>query len=619
MKKIILLILLFPTFVFADAVIFSGNDVLALKPSLDLFHTSKVMGINVNPTAGGGVAAPLSSIAMNYTTGNVYFKTGAGNTQWTQASAGSFANTFLSNLTSPTAINQNLLAGTDATFNIGAASGVSRFKDIYASENIIAGYFPVAGGQTFIGLMNGSFPTLEFYAGGADAYRVYTDGLGVTIGDVGLSQPLAIFDDSSSTLKNLSNVTFFHGSSSGVEVLSNIQINDSGSANHIKFSVPSLAGNTDYILPATDGSAGQFLSTDSFGNLSWASGGGGGGANTALSNLASVSINTSLIPQANIDLGNAANLFRFIFVNGWLDSGGNELIDVSRTLISPTGRTQLDWSVNNIINTNFSSLTGVEDIDFVSLAGVHTIKTNDETSTPSDPLNIRTGSAMGTDGSGTFNFFTGDVVDGTGGDLYFQTGFASGIGVRGNIDLRAPNVNIGAGDGTNPATLNLYNVVGTQTVNIKAPDALAATWQFTLPPDAGTASYAMTTDGTGITTWSPVLLQNMNWITSGTAPTATVQASAGTGATCTIANATDTAGHVTITTGTVGVSTGSYCTVTFASANPNSTTCVLTPASSAISTSVYVTQSTSAMNINFAVAGGITTTYVINYMCLGTP
>lgn len=79
-----------------DAVIFSGLDVKALKYNLDLFGRSKVMGLNVDPTAGGGVAAPLASIGMDYLTGEVFFKNGPGNTDWinvTDAITGP-ANTF---------------------------------------------------------------------------------------------------------------------------------------------------------------------------------------------------------------------------------------------------------------------------------------------------------------------------------------------------------------------------------------------------------------------------------------------------------------------------------------------------------------------------------------------
>lgn len=75
---------MFTRVVYGDAVIFSGNDVKALKQNLDLFGTSKLMGTASDPSSGGGLAAPLSSIAMNYVTGIGYIKTSAPNTGWSR-------------------------------------------------------------------------------------------------------------------------------------------------------------------------------------------------------------------------------------------------------------------------------------------------------------------------------------------------------------------------------------------------------------------------------------------------------------------------------------------------------------------------------------------------------
>lgn len=84
MKFLVVFISLFLTIsvAFADAVIFSGADVKALKYNLDLFGRSKVMGLNVDPSAGAGVAAPLGSLGMDYLTGNVYYKKTVPNTGW---------------------------------------------------------------------------------------------------------------------------------------------------------------------------------------------------------------------------------------------------------------------------------------------------------------------------------------------------------------------------------------------------------------------------------------------------------------------------------------------------------------------------------------------------------
>lgn len=104
--------------------------------------------------------------------------------------------------------------------------------------------------------------------------------------------------------------------------------------------------------------------------------------------------------------------------------------------------------------------------------------------------------------------------------------------------------------------------------------------------------------------------------TQTTPPTAAADAGAGTGATCTVSNATDSRGRIEIITGTLGLSTGSYCTITFNKTHGTAPICVLTPTSSTLSTSVYVSATTTTMSINFAVAGGISSTYDINYQCL---
>lgn len=82
MKFIFLFLFFIPALALADAVIFSGADVKALKYNLDLFGRSKVLGLNVDPRAGAGIAAPLASIGMDYLTGSVYIKTSAPDTGW---------------------------------------------------------------------------------------------------------------------------------------------------------------------------------------------------------------------------------------------------------------------------------------------------------------------------------------------------------------------------------------------------------------------------------------------------------------------------------------------------------------------------------------------------------
>lgn len=80
MKRFITLLLLLPALAFADAVIFSGNDVKTLKQNIDLFGVAKILSGSLNPSVTG-VAAPKGSIYLSTASG-VYEKTGALNTDW---------------------------------------------------------------------------------------------------------------------------------------------------------------------------------------------------------------------------------------------------------------------------------------------------------------------------------------------------------------------------------------------------------------------------------------------------------------------------------------------------------------------------------------------------------
>lgn len=108
-----------------------------------------------------------------------------------------------------------------------------------------------------------------------------------------------------------------------------------------------------------------------------------------------------------------------------------------------------------------------------------------------------------------------------------------------------------------------------------------------------------------------------------TAPTATVNANAGTSATCAVSHATDTAGLITLVTGTVGTpATGVQCTVNFNMAYNVAPICSLTPANTSAGINPvqeYVgTVTTSTLPFAFNVAGGTSTTYLYNYQCIET-
>lgn len=75
------------------------------------------------------------------------------------------------------------------------------------------------------------------------------------------------------------------------------------------------AGTWTLTLPTTGGNANEFLQTNGSGVTTWAAA-AGAGANTALNNLASVSINASLIPQTTLSLGDSTTAWRYLYLYG---------------------------------------------------------------------------------------------------------------------------------------------------------------------------------------------------------------------------------------------------------------------------------------------------------------
>ncbi len=108
-----------------------------------------------------------------------------------------------------------------------------------------------------------------------------------------------------------------------------------------------------------------------------------------------------------------------------------------------------------------------------------------------------------------------------------------------------------------------------------------------------------------------------------TAPTAAPNVNAGTGATCTVSNATDSAGKINLTTTAVSPVPGAQCAVTFNAAYGVAPVCVFSPGNDnaallAVSSGVYVTTGTTALTVNFAVADVTGDAYIFAYHCVET-
>lgn len=115
-------------------------------------------------------------------------------------------------------------------------------------------------------------------------------------------------------------------------------------------------------------------------------------------------------------------------------------------------------------------------------------------------------------------------------------------------------------------------------------------------------------------------------ISIGSAPTALVNANAGDGATCTVANATDTAGIILVTevvTGPVYPASGDMCTLTFHTAYSSAPNCVISeaaaPTDSGVTDGAYAAATTTTLTLGFIGTDFTLGSYVhtYSYICIG--
>lgn len=134
--------------------------------------------------------------------------------------------------------------------------------------------------------------------------------------------------------------------------------------------------------------------------------------------------------------------------------------------------------------------------------------------------------------------------------------------------------------------------------------------------------------GPGATTGTNVLLSIKDGhikSANTTAPTRTLSGNAGTGGSpsCTLTNASDTAGKIALVTGTSAWASGTQCTVTFNKAYGVAPICIFSAnnasaASKAVSQQINFTTTTTTMLVSFGAADSAQTTYNWMYHCVET-
>ncbi len=109
-------------------------------------------------------------------------------------------------------------------------------------------------------------------------------------------------------------------------------------------------------MPVDDGTPSQVLTTNGTGTLSWTTP-SGTGANTALSNLASVAINTTLVSDTNStdDLGTSSIAWKDLYLNGSIKTASTTFLTFGSSMVANTA---LAMSSNKITGLAAASASG---------------------------------------------------------------------------------------------------------------------------------------------------------------------------------------------------------------------------------------------------------------------
>jgi hypothetical protein len=137
----------------------------------------------------------------------------------------------------------------------------------------------------------------------------------------------------------------------------------SGNTTKLDWSGTDVSLNTRKLINVSDPTAAQDAATKAYVDTADAA-----KANTSLNNLASVSINTSLIPATNgtLDLGSTSNAWQNLYLNGSIFNSTQEVVDLAASRLKSGNTTKLDWSGTDVsLNTrkliNVSDPTAAQD------------------------------------------------------------------------------------------------------------------------------------------------------------------------------------------------------------------------------------------------------------------
>jgi len=295
-----------------------GGTIAAITiTALTVGATLKLEGGTYDTTIVPGTPTESVSYTWPLADGNaneILKTSGAGVLSWVAAGAGDV--TAGANLTNNAIVRGN-----------GGAKGVqtSGITITDADALTLAGNLDASAGQYMLLIKNDDALALRIYQAN-QGYVFFT--FKTTIGSpvVALGQKLEAgsveiegtnFDINGGAIDNtvVGNGNPAAGSFTTLSLRSVGELRFFDNGNYVGFEAPALDANQIWVLPTADGAANEVLKTDGSGNLGWIS---APGANAALSNLASVAINESLISDTDNtdDLGSDAKQWKDLYING---------------------------------------------------------------------------------------------------------------------------------------------------------------------------------------------------------------------------------------------------------------------------------------------------------------
>ncbi len=179
---------------------------------------------------------------------------------------------------------------------------------------------------------------------------------------------------------------------------------------------------------------------------------------------------------------------------------------------------------------------------------------------------------------------------------------------------------------TTPADIRVFDAATPNTVGAAISGA-RVTLDVTgrLPrfwfPDAVTTLYARIVRGQQVLAVTATANQTIGNLVSGQAPTVAIGAglgSSGNGAAVSLANASDFAGTLSITTASTGTGAGVLATITLATARGAAVKAVFFPKTAASAAlAAYANSSTAGADLRTAATPAASTTYVFDYVIVG--